>query len=79
VIENEQVVQNKIFEIHDDPVLGKVRQPRPAARFDRTPAEVKAMAPFLGADNTAILSELGYSEDEIGAFGKDGVVKTDTG
>jgi crotonobetainyl-CoA:carnitine CoA-transferase CaiB-like acyl-CoA transferase len=78
VIENEQVIQNKIFEIHDDPVLGKVRQPRPAARFDRTPAEVKAMAPFLGADNKAILSELGYSEDEIGAFGKDGVVKTTT-
>jgi hypothetical protein len=37
------------------------------------------MAPFLGADNTAILSELGYSEDEIGVFGKDGVVKTETG
>jgi len=79
VIENEQVVQNKIFEIHDHPVLGKVRQPRPAARFDRTPAEVKAMAPFLGADNAAILSELGYTEDEIGAFGKDGVVKTAAG
>jgi len=79
VIENEQVVQNKIMEIHDHPVLGKVRQPRPAARFDRTPAEVKALAPFLGADNTAILSELGYSEVEIGALGKDGVVTTATG
>ena len=39
--------------------------PRPAARFDRTPAEIRTMAPRLGADNGAILSELGYGAGEI--------------
>lgn len=65
VIEDAQVRENKLIEEHDDAALGKVRQPRPAARFDATPAAIRSLAPFLGADNAAILSELGYAEDEI--------------
>jgi len=75
LIENEQVLENQIFEIHEHPVLGKVRQPRPAARFEKTPATVRGMAPFLGADNAAILAELGYSVEEVAQFDKDDVVK----
>ncbi len=69
LLDNAQVLENGIIEIHDDPALGPVRQPRPAARFDRTPAAVRTMAPFLGADNAAILGELGYTHDEIAGFG----------
>ncbi len=74
LLDNEQVVQNEIFEIHDHPQLGAVRQPRPAARFDRTPARVRALAPFLGADNGDILRELGYSAARIEKFQTVGVV-----
>lgn len=74
LLEDEQVVQNQIIEIHEDPLLGKVRQPRPAARFDRTPATVRAMAPFLGADNAEILGEIGYSDEEIEALAKQRVL-----
>ena len=74
VLENDQVVENGIIEVHQDPVLGPVRQPRPAARFAETPARVRAMAPFLGADNGAILGELGYGEDEIRKLTDDGVL-----
>lgn len=74
VLDNAQVVQNATIEIHEDPVLGPVRQPRPAARFDRTPAAVRAMAPFLGADNDSILSELGYAAGEIAGFEARGVL-----
>jgi crotonobetainyl-CoA:carnitine CoA-transferase CaiB-like acyl-CoA transferase len=42
-----------------------VWMPRPAARFDRTPAGVRELAPLLGADNAAILGELGYSSDAV--------------
>lgn len=74
LLDNDQVKENAIIEIHQDPVLGPVRQPRPAPRFDRTPAEVRAMAPFLGADNKAILKEAGYSDAQIGSLVDDGVL-----
>ena len=60
-----QVRENQILEIHDDPKLGKVRMPRPAARFDRTPATIRTLAPALGADNEAILGDLGYGSKDI--------------
>ena len=74
LLDDAQIEANGTIEIHDDEVLGKVRQPRPAARFDRTPAAVGAMAPFLGADNRAILGELGYSGSEIERLAEDGVL-----
>ncbi len=74
LLDDAQIEANGTIEIHDDAVLGKVRQPRPAARFDRTPAAVGAMAPFLGADNRAILGELGYSQAEIAHLAEDGVL-----
>ena len=76
VLENEQVVENRIIEVHQDPVLGPVRQPRPAARFAETPARVRRMAPFLGADNGDILAELGYGEKEIRKLTDGGVLVT---
>ena len=74
LLDNPQVVENGTIEIHEDPELGPVRQPRPAARFDRTPAQVRAMAPFLGADNAAILGELGYGEEDTAALEARGVL-----
>ena len=65
ILENEQVNENKMLEIHHNDQLGEVRQPRPAARFEHTPAAIQRMAPFLGADNHDILFELGYESDEI--------------
>ena len=73
VLEDEQVRENKVVEIHDHPTLGQVRQPRPAARFDRTPAKVESLAPFLGADNSDILSEAGYSVEDIERLEREGV------
>ena len=74
MLDNPQVIENGTIEIHEDPELGPVRQPRPAARFDRTPAQVRAMAPFLGADNAAILGELGYGEEDTAALEARGVL-----
>ena len=74
LLEDEQVKANEVIEIHKDTTLGEVRQPRPAARFDRTPAEIRALAPYLGGDNAAILGEIGYSETEIARLGESGVL-----
>jgi crotonobetainyl-CoA:carnitine CoA-transferase CaiB-like acyl-CoA transferase len=75
LLDDAQVRENAILEIHDDPRLGKVRQPRPAARFDRTPAKVRRMAPLLGAHNAEILRELGYSNDDVDRLTREGVLK----
>ncbi len=65
LLQDPQVRQNQIFEEHQSAELGTVRQPRPAARFDRTPSAIRKLAPRLGADNAAILGELGYGADDI--------------
>lgn len=74
LLDDGQVKANEIIEIHDDSLLGKVRQPRPAARFDRTPSAVRMLAPFLGADNATILEEIGYSETKVKRLAEDGVL-----
>jgi crotonobetainyl-CoA:carnitine CoA-transferase CaiB-like acyl-CoA transferase len=65
LLQDRQVEANHILEEHQSPMFGRVRQPRPAALFDRTPAGIRNLAPLLGADNSTILSELGYTADEI--------------
>jgi crotonobetainyl-CoA:carnitine CoA-transferase CaiB-like acyl-CoA transferase len=65
LLHDSQVRENHILEEFDSEQFGKVRMPRPAAQFDRTPAKVRALAPRLGADNAAILAELGYDADDI--------------
>ena len=75
LLENEQVIENEIIEVHDHPELGPVRQPRPAARFTSTPATVRALAPYLGADNADILGELGYATGDVERLHGEGVLK----
>ncbi len=68
VMDNEQVVNNELIELMEQPALGTVRQPRPAARFDRTPARIAGPAPRIGEHTDAILAEAGYSATEIQAL-----------
>jgi crotonobetainyl-CoA:carnitine CoA-transferase CaiB-like acyl-CoA transferase len=74
LLQDEQVRANQILEEFDTASLGKVRMPRAAARFDRTPTEVRKMAPRLGEDSAGILSDLGYDAGEIARFQQSRVV-----
>ncbi|HEY4173752.1 MAG TPA: CoA transferase [Rhodopila sp.] len=68
VMHNVQVINNALIEEIDQPTLGRVRQARPAARFDRTPARIAGPAPRIGEHTETILAELGYSETDIAAL-----------
>jgi len=74
VIADPQIVHNGTLETWVDPVAGRIRQPRPAARFSRTPATVAASLSTKGADTDAILAELGHNPDDIAQLRADGVV-----
>jgi crotonobetainyl-CoA:carnitine CoA-transferase CaiB-like acyl-CoA transferase len=76
VLDDEQVVLNGIIEVHDDPILGPVRQPRPAARFIATPAGIGRLAPYLGAHNAEIMTELGYAAADIERLTRSGILAT---
>ena len=76
VVDNEQVVASKLIQVFDQPTVGDVRQPRPAAQFDRTPAEIQGPAPRVGEHTAEILAELGYGPGEIERLAKDQVIKT---
>ena len=74
LLDDAQVLHNKLLTVYNDPVLGEVRQPRPAARFEKTPATAGTAIPFLGADNARLLAELGYDGGKIEQLTADGVL-----
>jgi len=75
LLENDQVVINKIFKTHDSPSYGKIRSPRVAAIFSKTPCKSESLAPILGSDNKDILKELSYTDEQIRLLIKEGVIR----
>jgi crotonobetainyl-CoA:carnitine CoA-transferase CaiB-like acyl-CoA transferase len=53
-----QAVHNELFSVQEHPVLGAVRQVRPAPRFGATPAHIGGPAPSLGQHTAEILAGL---------------------
>jgi len=74
LLEDPQVRASGILEEHDTAQFGRVRQPRPAARFSVTPAGIRAMAPRLGEHNAEVLGDLGYTRPEIERLEREGVL-----
>ena len=68
VMGDPQVINNQLIATMQQPTLGVVRQARPAAQFDRTPARIAGAAPRIGQHTDAILAEAGYSATEIAAL-----------
>ena len=74
VIDHPQIRANEMIVEEDHPVAGPIRQARPAARFDRTPARIRGPAPEIGADTMALLGELGCTAAEIDELVASGAV-----
>jgi crotonobetainyl-CoA:carnitine CoA-transferase CaiB-like acyl-CoA transferase len=75
VIANEQVAARELIAELDHPDIGRVRQPRPAARFDRTPARIRGPAPRIGEHSAAILTEAGFEPAEIERLARETIVR----
>ena len=75
VADDAQAVHNQLFSEHDHPAMGRIRQPRPAARFSTTPAELREpSSPTHGQHTDEVLTELGWA-DRIDTLRADGVIK----
>jgi crotonobetainyl-CoA:carnitine CoA-transferase CaiB-like acyl-CoA transferase len=75
VIANEQVLARELVVELDHPDIGRVRQPVPAARFDRTPARMQGPAPRIGEHSATILAELGLEAAEIDRLAAEKIVR----
>ena len=78
MIEHPQVVANDTIVEYEHHLAGRLRQTRPAARFSRTPTEIRYGAPGFGEHSASILAELGVDESEIDALTEAGIVVTNT-
>ena len=75
VITNDQVLARELIVELDHPDIGLVRQPKPAARFDRTPARIQGPAPRIGEHSATILAELGFEAAEIERLATEKIVR----
>jgi crotonobetainyl-CoA:carnitine CoA-transferase CaiB-like acyl-CoA transferase len=75
IVDNEQVVARGLIEEFDQPTVGRVRQPRPAAQFERNVASIGGPAPLIGEHTRDVLTTLGYSAAQITALAEQGAVR----
>ncbi len=74
VLAHPQVRANDLIAEFDHPHAGPMRQARPAARFEGTPAALRRSAPLLGEHSEEILREVGFEPRAIARLREDGVI-----
>jgi crotonobetainyl-CoA:carnitine CoA-transferase CaiB-like acyl-CoA transferase len=70
-----QIAANQLIVESEHPHAGRMRQTRPAARFEQTPAELRRPAPLLGEHTDEVLREIGLSATDIGQLRAERVVE----
>ncbi|HEY6394308.1 MAG TPA: CoA transferase, partial [Candidatus Binataceae bacterium] len=65
LLHDPQVAANGLIVESEHPHAGRMRQPRPAARFETASAAIARPAPLLGEHTDAILREIGLGDSEI--------------
>ena len=72
-----QIAHNGTFVEYDHPTEGHVKTPGFPYKFSATPPQVYRGAPLTGEHTRQVLTESGFSEDEIDALDASGAVATE--
>jgi crotonobetainyl-CoA:carnitine CoA-transferase CaiB-like acyl-CoA transferase len=75
ILTDPQIIENGTIVEAEYPGVGRVRQPRPAARFDKSPSSIQCPAPRLGENTREILAETGYHADDIANMIDGGIIR----
>ncbi|HKX27165.1 MAG TPA: CaiB/BaiF CoA-transferase family protein [Blastocatellia bacterium] len=73
MVDDPQIRHRGVIAELDHPQEGRVRQIAPLVKLSATPGAMQSPPPGLGEHTRALLKELGYSEESIEDFARDGV------
>jgi crotonobetainyl-CoA:carnitine CoA-transferase CaiB-like acyl-CoA transferase len=75
LLTDEQLAATDFWKEFDHPTEGRIRMPDIAARFSRTPPDIRRLQPRLGEHSVEILGEAGFSSAEIDVLIAAGVTR----
>jgi formyl-CoA transferase len=75
LFENEQILANNLVAELEHPLLGRLRMVAPPFQMTESPLAPQGPSPMLGEHTDAILTENGYSEEEIAALRESGAIR----
>ena len=75
LLDDPQLAASGFWHFVEHPTEGRLRLCDPPIRFSNTPSTIRQLPPLLGEHSVAVLTEAGYSHDEIAAMIAAGVTK----
>lgn len=75
VLESAQVEDRELVKHITHPIAGNIALPGVVPKFSETPGDIRTPSPMLGEHNKEIYADLlGYSEEQVKEFKKDGII-----
>jgi crotonobetainyl-CoA:carnitine CoA-transferase CaiB-like acyl-CoA transferase len=75
VLADPQALANHYVVDFEHPLLGPIKIPGYPVHFSASPARTRSLGPTLGEHTDLVMRQLGYSDQEMEEFKKEGIIK----